>query len=51
IRRGFDPVNRSSAFMLRNFFMINEMHRREISVRDHFPLGDPSWSQPLLKAA
>jgi radical SAM superfamily enzyme YgiQ (UPF0313 family) len=51
IRRGFDPVNRASAFMFRNFFFINAMHRKEISVRDHFPLGDPNWQGQLLEAA
>jgi radical SAM superfamily enzyme YgiQ (UPF0313 family) len=51
MRRGFDPVNRASAFMFRNFFFINEMHRREISVRDRFPLGDPDWQGQLLEAA
>jgi radical SAM superfamily enzyme YgiQ (UPF0313 family) len=51
LKRGFDPVNRANAFMFRNFFMINEMHRREISVRDHFPLGDPAWQGSLLQAA
>jgi radical SAM superfamily enzyme YgiQ (UPF0313 family) len=51
VRRGFDPVNRASAFMFRNFFFINEMHRREISVRDRFPLGDPEWQGQLLEAA
>jgi hypothetical protein len=31
--------------------MINGMHRVEVDKRDHFPLGDPTWSGPLLKAA
>jgi radical SAM superfamily enzyme YgiQ (UPF0313 family) len=50
-KRGFDPVNRASAFMLRNFFFINAMHRREIAMRDHFPLGDPAWTGTLLEVA
>jgi radical SAM superfamily enzyme YgiQ (UPF0313 family) len=49
--RGFDPVNRASSFMFRNFFAINAMHRREITLRDHFPLGDPDWTAPLLQVA
>jgi hypothetical protein len=37
--------------MLRAFFVINGMHRIEVAKRDCFPLGDPQWSGPLLKAA
>jgi radical SAM superfamily enzyme YgiQ (UPF0313 family) len=50
-RRAMDPVNRADAFMFRNFFVINGMHRVEVAKRDHFPLGDPTWNGPLLKAA
>jgi hypothetical protein len=50
-RRAFDRINRGDAFMFRNFFVINGMHRLEISARDQFPLGDPSWTGALLKAA
>jgi radical SAM superfamily enzyme YgiQ (UPF0313 family) len=49
--RAFDPVNRADAFMFRNFFVINGMHRVEVAQRDDFPLGDPAWSGQLLKAA
>jgi radical SAM superfamily enzyme YgiQ (UPF0313 family) len=51
LRRAFDPVNRADPFMFRNFFVINGMHRIEVSKRDHFPLGDSTWNGPLLKAA
>jgi radical SAM superfamily enzyme YgiQ (UPF0313 family) len=51
LRRGLDDVNRSELFMLRAFFVINGMHRIEVAKRDCFPLGDPQWSGPLLKAA
>lgn len=51
LQRAFDPVNRSDFFMLRNFFLINGMHRVEVSTRDHFPLGDPLWQGRLLQAA
>ena len=37
--------------MFRNFFLINGMHRAEVATRDQFPLGDPTWNGPLLKAA
>jgi radical SAM superfamily enzyme YgiQ (UPF0313 family) len=49
-RRGFDPVNRADGFMWRNFFLINAMHRGDVSLRDGFPLGDESWTGPLLQA-
>ena len=48
--RIFDKVNRSDPVMLRNFLPINIMHRAEVSVRDHFPLGDPTWRGRLLPA-
>ena len=50
VQRGFDPVNRSNAFMWRNFYLINAMHRNDVSQRDHYPLGDESWKGPLLAA-
>ncbi len=49
-RRGFDAVNRANGFMWRNFFLINQMHRADVSGRNHFPLGDESWQGPLLTA-
>jgi radical SAM superfamily enzyme YgiQ (UPF0313 family) len=49
-RRGFDAVNRANGFMWRNFFLINAMHRGDVSLRDHYPLGDESWQGPLLTA-
>ena len=50
MRRGFDSVNRSDWFMWRNFYLINAMHRNDVSLRDHYPLGDEAWQGPLLKA-
>jgi radical SAM superfamily enzyme YgiQ (UPF0313 family) len=50
LRRSFDRVNRSDGFMWRNFYLINAMHRTDVSLRDHYPLGDESWSGPLLMA-
>ena len=49
-RRGFDAVNRSNAFMFRNFFPINAMLRADTNSRDNYPLGDESWRHPLLHA-
>lgn len=50
LRRGLDPVNRSDAFMWRNFYLINAMHRNDVAMRDHYPLGDESWQGQLLQA-
>jgi radical SAM superfamily enzyme YgiQ (UPF0313 family) len=49
-RRAVDAVNRSDPFMFRNFFTINALHRSDVSGRDHYPLGDPLWRGPLIKA-
>lgn len=50
LKRSLDEVNRSDFFMWRNFFLINEMHRAEVSLRDHYPLGDAAWQGTLLPA-
>ena len=50
MRRSFDPVNRSDNFMWRNFYMINALHRQDVSLRDHYPLGDQAWQGALLQA-
>ena len=50
VRRSLNPVNRPDFFMLRNFFLINSMIRAEVAGRDFYPLGDPTWRGPLLKA-
>jgi radical SAM superfamily enzyme YgiQ (UPF0313 family) len=49
-QRGLDSVNRSDWFMWRNFYLINAMHRTDVTMRDHYPLGDESWQGQLLKA-
>lgn len=50
-RRAMDPVNRADSFMWRNFVPINAMHRGDVSLRDHYPLGDLAWQGPLLPAS
>lgn len=50
VQRGFDRVNRSNWFMWRNFYLINALHRNDVSLRDHYPLGDESWEGQLLSA-
>lgn len=50
LRRSLDAVNRGNGFMWRNFYLINAMHRADVSLRDHYPLGDRAWQGPLLPA-
>ena len=50
VQRGFDRVNRENWFMWRNFYVINALHRNDVSLRDHYPLGDESWQGTLLTA-
>ncbi len=37
------------AYVFRNFFLVNAMHRNEISKRDGYPLGDENWRGTLLE--
>jgi len=50
LKRSWDKVNRSDWFMWRNFYLINGLHRNDVSLRDHYPLGDETWQGPLLQA-
>lgn len=50
MRRGIDAVNRANGFMWRNFYLINAMHRGDVSRRDHYPLGDESWNGEFIRA-
>ena len=49
-RRALDPVNRADGFMFRNYFLINSLHRADVSGRNHYPLGDQAFRGPLLPA-
>ncbi len=49
-QRGFARVNRSDPFMWRNFYFINALHRKDVSLRDHYPLGDETWQGQYLTA-
>ncbi len=51
IKRGFERSNRSDAFMFRNFFPINTMHRADVSNRNGYPLGDENWAGSFLEAS
>jgi radical SAM superfamily enzyme YgiQ (UPF0313 family) len=48
LKRSVMGANRSNAFMFRNFFLINALHRADVSARDHYPLGDAAWQGSLL---
>jgi radical SAM superfamily enzyme YgiQ (UPF0313 family) len=37
------------AYVFRNFFVVNAMHRQEISQRNGYPLGDETWQGELLE--
>lgn len=50
LRRSLNHVNRPDFFMFWNYLLINWMIRREVAARDFFPLGDPQWPGPLIKA-
>ncbi|MCB9792841.1 MAG: B12-binding domain-containing radical SAM protein [Alphaproteobacteria bacterium] len=50
LRRSLDPVNRSDFFMWRNFYLINGLHRADVSLRDYYPLGDAAWTGEILPA-
>jgi radical SAM superfamily enzyme YgiQ (UPF0313 family) len=50
LRRSLAPVNRSNGFMWRNFYLINGLHRNDVSLRDHYPLGDEAWHGEILQA-
>mgnify|MGYP000349677512 CR=1 FL=1 len=50
LRRFADPVNRSNAFMARQFPLINFMMRREVQQRNDLPLGDEGWQGQLRPA-
>lgn len=49
LKRATARSNRSDGFMLRNYFPINFMHRRDVSSRNGYPLGDENWQGTLLK--
>lgn len=48
-KRGINKTNRSDAFMFRNYFPINMIHRAEVSKRNGYPLGDENWRGTLLE--
>src|SRR5258708_36237098 len=50
-KRGLDfKVNSRNWFMWSHFFSINLLFRAEVLQRKDFPLGDESYTAPLIKA-
>lgn len=43
-----ESSNRSPASVLRLYFLMNMMLRREVGQRNHLPLGDAAWTGSLL---
>ena len=50
-RRSMMRPNRDDRFMWRNFYLINALHRADVSGRDGYPLGDEGFRGPLLEVA
>lgn len=50
LRRGMARINRGDGLMWRNFWLINQLHRADVKLRDHWPLGDTSDTRALLPA-
>jgi radical SAM superfamily enzyme YgiQ (UPF0313 family) len=50
VRRGFAAPNTGNAFMWRNYWPINLMHRTDVGGRNGYPLGDETWQGTLLEA-
>jgi radical SAM superfamily enzyme YgiQ (UPF0313 family) len=49
-RRSLSSTNRRSPFVLANFLAINALHQWDVSGRTGLPLGDESWTGPLIEA-
>ena len=47
-RRFMNPVNRTNAFIARQFPIINVMLRHEVMQRNDLPLGDAGWRGELI---
>ncbi len=48
-RRGMDPVNRAHPLMWLAFYWINYLSRRDVTLRDDYPLGDQAWTGQMVK--
>jgi radical SAM superfamily enzyme YgiQ (UPF0313 family) len=47
-KRALGKANRGDLLMLARYFIINAMHRSDISGRNGLPLGDAAWKGPFL---
>ncbi|MCB9684871.1 MAG: radical SAM protein [Alphaproteobacteria bacterium] len=50
LRRGMAKINRGDGLMWRNFWLINQLHRADVKLRDHWPLGDTGYTGEILNA-
>jgi radical SAM superfamily enzyme YgiQ (UPF0313 family) len=50
LRRARQWINHRNPFVLANFMAINAMHRWDVQGRNGLPLGDETWTGPLLKS-
>jgi radical SAM superfamily enzyme YgiQ (UPF0313 family) len=48
-QRGLDAVNRTSPLIWLAYYWISYLFRQEVSLRDHYPLGDEAWRGQLIK--
>lgn len=48
IKRAIGKANRADLLMLARYFIINAMHRSDVSGRNGLPLGDAAWKGPFL---
>jgi radical SAM superfamily enzyme YgiQ (UPF0313 family) len=48
-QRGLSPLNRNNPMMWLSFYWINHLFHQEVSMRDHYPLGDQAWNGEWIK--
>jgi len=47
--RGLSPPNRQNPLMWLSYYWINLLFHQEVTMRDHFPLGDQAWHGEWIK--
>lgn len=48
-QRGLSPINRKNPLMWLSYYWINHLFHQEVSMRDHYPLGDQAWRGEWIK--
>jgi radical SAM superfamily enzyme YgiQ (UPF0313 family) len=48
-QRGLSPINRVNPMMWLSYYWINHLFHQEVSMRDHYPLGDQAWHGEWIK--